>query len=80
MPITSTEDVVLGTCVVHGTFKTAWPSIAKEGLSRMSRMHIHFCPYEPGDKRIVSGVRNNAEIYIYINIGRAIQGMLVLIL
>uniref|UniRef100_A0A1B6DFR1 2'-phosphotransferase n=2 Tax=Clastoptera arizonana TaxID=38151 RepID=A0A1B6DFR1_9HEMI len=69
---TNTEHCV-GTCVVHGTFKKAWPSIAKIGLSRMSRNHIHFCAYEPGDSRIISGIRDNAEIYIYIDIERALQ-------
>lgn len=40
----------------------------------MSRVHIHFCGYEPGDKRIISGLRKSAHIFIYIDVDKAVKG------
>lgn len=65
---------VPGGCVVHGTYKHCWPNIMKHGLSRMSRVHVHFSAYEPGDKRIISGLRKSAQIYIYIDVDKAVKG------
>lgn len=64
---------VPGGFVVHGTYEHCWPSIVNQGLSRMSRVHIHFCAYEPDDKRIISGLRKSAQIYIYIDVDKAIK-------
>jgi len=37
----------------------------------MSRNHIHFAPGLPNDSGVVSGMRQSCEIYIYINVERA---------
>jgi 2'-phosphotransferase len=41
--------------VIHGTYRRFWPSIQKEGLSRMKRNHIHFAPGMPGKDGVISG-------------------------
>jgi len=40
----------------------------------MNRIHIHFAPGEPGEKEVISGMRNSAEIYIYVDIAKALKG------
>ena len=49
--------------IVHGTYYKHWRRIKTEGLSRMNRNHIHFGK----GLNFECGLRNNAEIYIYIN-------------
>jgi RNA 2'-phosphotransferase, Tpt1 / KptA family len=41
--------------VVHGTYRRAWSTIQKEGLSKMSRNHIHFASGTFHDKTVISG-------------------------
>lgn len=60
--------------VVHGTYHSALAYIKSQGLSHMSRNHIHFSPYEPGDSRIISGLRGNVQVLIYVDVDRAIAG------
>jgi 2'-phosphotransferase len=62
--------------VVHGTWFKCWDSILLKGLSRMSRNHIHFAAGEPGTLGTISGMRKNAEIYIYIDLPTALKGNL----
>lgn len=40
---------------VHGSYMTHWPSIRSQGLSRMTRTHIHLAPGLPGEGRVISG-------------------------
>jgi len=58
---------------IHGTYRSAWEWIAKAGLSRMNRNHIHFSPGLPEDKGVISGMRKSCEIYIYMNVERAMN-------
>ncbi|TPX34973.1 hypothetical protein SeMB42_g07235 [Synchytrium endobioticum] len=58
---------------VHGTFKKCWPSISKTGLKRMSRTHIHMALGLPGEDAVISGMRSDADVYIYINVPLAMQ-------
>eukprot|EP01057_Protomagalhaensia_wolfi_P000073 Protomagalhaensia_wolfi_Nauph_80__72@NODE_1043_length_1777_cov_23_578251_g788_i0_p1_GENE_NODE_1043_length_1777_cov_23_578251_g788_i0NODE_1043_length_1777_cov_23_578251_g788_i0_p1_ORF_typecomplete_len335_score41_66PTS_2RNA/PF01885_16/1_2e59_NODE_1043_length_1777_cov_23_578251_g788_i07161720 len=58
------------TCV-HGTYWDAWDRILREGLLRMSRLHIHFARGLPGDPAVLSGIRQNAQLAIYVDVGRA---------
>ncbi|KAJ1976084.1 tRNA 2'-phosphotransferase [Dimargaris verticillata] len=56
---------------IHGTYTRFWPSIEKEGLKRMSRNHIHLAPDVPGSAGVISGMRLNCEVYIYIDVAKA---------
>ena len=55
--------------VVHSTFKKNYKLIKEYGLCRMSRNHIHFAK----SKNVSSGIRKNAEVYIYIDVKRAME-------
>lgn len=46
-------------------------SSEKEGLSRMNRNHIHLAQGVPGDA-VISGMRNSAQVLIYINLPLAL--------
>lgn len=55
-------------CIVHGTYLEAWNSIqTQKGLKKMNRTHIHFASGLPDDTGVVSGMRKNCGVYIYIN-------------
>ena len=41
--------------VFHGTNFEAWNSIAKAGLSKMKRNHIHLAQNVPGESGVISG-------------------------
>ncbi|KAI5638229.1 RNA 2'-phosphotransferase, tpt1 / kptA family domain-containing protein [Phthorimaea operculella] len=59
--------------VVHGTYLNVWPSILEQGLSRCKRQHIHFAKGTPKDKSVISGLRSNVEVYIYIDLKKALD-------
>ncbi len=59
---------------IHGTYSRCWSSIARQGLSRMGRTHIHFALRESTDGEVISGLRTSAQILIYIDIDAAIRG------
>ena len=60
--------------VIHGTYKKCWPEISKSGgLNKMTRNHIHFAKGLPGDSGVISGMRQNAEVRIYIDVREAIN-------
>lgn len=61
------------TKVIHGTNFKAWSEIQKTGLSRMKRNHIHFAAGEPGSEGVISGMRGSAQVYIYIDLHRAME-------
>lgn len=71
-PITNSKEYPT---VIHGTNLKSWNSIKQSGLRRMNRIHIHFAPGEPGDEGVISGMRNSAQIYIYVDISKAISGI-----
>ncbi|KAH0556696.1 hypothetical protein GP486_005515 [Trichoglossum hirsutum] len=60
---------------LHGTFYGAWPAILESGgMSRMNRNHMHFAAGVPGqDAGVISGMRADAQILIYIDIRRALN-------
>lgn len=61
--------------VVHGTYKDRWAKIQVAGLSRMSRNHIHFACYCPeGEKGVISGVRPTADLLIFLDVEKALEG------
>ena len=60
--------------VIHGTFRKNWQLIIKSGgLNRMKRNHIHFAKGLPGDSGVISGMRQNTEVRIYIDVEKAIE-------
>ncbi|THH29526.1 hypothetical protein EUX98_g4670 [Antrodiella citrinella] len=69
-PILSVSDIPTGVAV-HGTTRLAWESIQKEGLSRMKRNHVHLAQGVPGTG-VISGMRNTSQIYIYIDVEKAL--------
>uniref|UniRef100_A0A8D2DHT2 2'-phosphotransferase n=1 Tax=Sciurus vulgaris TaxID=55149 RepID=A0A8D2DHT2_SCIVU len=65
MPLETPQALPL--VLVHGTFWKHWPSILLKGLSRQGRTHIHLASGLPGDPGIVSGMRPNCEVAVFIN-------------
>lgn len=57
---------------IHGTYFKCWDSIKKDGLSRMNRQHIHFSEDFPGSKNVISGMRGNCQIAIYIDVKKVL--------
>ncbi|XP_057205281.1 tRNA 2'-phosphotransferase 1 isoform X2 [Triplophysa rosa] len=56
---------------VHGTYMKHWPSIQSQGLSRMNRTHIHLASGLPGEGGVISGMRQNCDLAVYINVPKA---------
>ncbi|KAF5353157.1 hypothetical protein D9758_008714 [Tetrapyrgos nigripes] len=69
-PILSVEDIP-SRIAVHGTNKEAWKSISTQGLSKMSRNHIHLAQGVSGEN-VISGMRSSSSILIFIDIPSAI--------
>lgn len=51
----------------------AWEIIKKEGLSRMNRKHIHFATEMMDSKDMVSGMRSSCEVFIRLDVAKALQ-------
>lgn len=58
---------------VHGTGRDAWGAIARDGLRRMARNHVHFARGLPGESGVVSGMRSSAEVLIYVDVVAAVR-------
>ena len=61
--------------IIHGTNEKAWKLIAKDpnGLSRMSRNHIHFATGLLGDDGVISGMRGSCSVLIYVDLEKALH-------
>ncbi|KAF8200391.1 KptA family-domain-containing protein [Pholiota molesta] len=70
-PILSVSDIPTGVAV-HGTDLEAWAAIAKNGLSKMKRNHIHLAQNVPGSG-VISGIRSSAKVLIYVDVQKAIE-------
>lgn len=57
---------------IHGTYLKFWPSILEQGLSRMTRNHIHFTPLETVAGEVVSGMRVTCDLLLYIDFVKAL--------
>ena len=57
---------------VHGTYTKYWPSIKVRGLLagglRSSRHHVHFQDGWPKSERCLSGMRDDSDVLIYLDI------------
>jgi len=64
-----------GICV-HGTYMRHLQSILQRGLlpggGASGRNHVHFAPFEPGDGRVISGMRASCEAAVYVDLRRAL--------
>ncbi|XP_076877460.1 tRNA 2'-phosphotransferase 1 [Brachyhypopomus gauderio] len=58
---------------VHGSYMMHWASIRSQGLSRMTRTHIHLAPGLPGEGRVISGMRGNCDLAVYIDVPKALS-------
>jgi len=68
-PITSAKQIPMA---VHGTTRNAWESISTQGLSKMTRNHIHLAQGIAGQS-VVSGMRSSSQVLIYIDIQKALD-------
>ncbi|XP_056144637.1 tRNA 2'-phosphotransferase 1 [Lampris incognitus] len=57
---------------VHGSYLRNWSSIQQQGLSRMKRTHIHLAPGLLGEDGVISGMRRNCDLAIFIDIPKAL--------
>lgn len=57
---------------IHGTYKTNIESIKKNGLNKMTRTHIHMASGFPNDTHIISGARGSANVFIIIDMEKAL--------
>ncbi|KAL1748145.1 KptA family-domain-containing protein [Schizophyllum fasciatum] len=69
-PIHSRADIPTG-IAVHGTTNGPWASISQQGLSKMKRNHIHLAQ-GTGGKEVLSGMRKSSEVFIFVDVDRAI--------
>lgn len=67
--LTEIKDVNYINNVVHSTFRKNLDLIKKNGLCKMKRNHIHFAK----TKNVSSGIRKNADVYIYIDVVKAMN-------
>lgn len=66
-PITK-ENVENYPICVHGTFDKYLSSILNNGLQRGTRQHIHFSSKDFGDKQIISGMRSDCSVLIWVDL------------
>ncbi|KAJ4836520.1 hypothetical protein Tsubulata_047272 [Turnera subulata] len=70
-PILSAEEVPV---CVHGTYKKNLESILESGLKRMQRLHVHFSCGLPTDGEVISGMRRDVNVLIYLDVKKALEG------
>lgn len=58
--------------IIHGTYTNIIEKIKKEGLNKMGRIHIHFST-NIDDKKVISGIRKSSNVFIYIDLEKAIK-------
>jgi 2'-phosphotransferase len=58
---------------VHGSYVKHVQLILEQGLSRMERHHVHLAKGLLGEKGVISGMRSNAEVFIWVNVHEAIK-------
>ncbi|AEC10540.1 putative 2'-phosphotransferase [Arabidopsis thaliana] len=69
-PILSPEEAPV---CVHGTYRKNLESILASGLKRMNRMHVHFSCGLPTDGEVISGMRRNVNVIIFLDIKKALE-------
>ncbi|KAL6606264.1 hypothetical protein ACP70R_041917 [Stipagrostis hirtigluma subsp. patula] len=69
-PILSADEVSV---CVHGTYRRNLDSILQSGLKRMARLHVHFSSGLPSDGEVISGIRQNVNVLIHLDVSKALQ-------
>nr|AFK46189.1 unknown [Medicago truncatula] len=69
-PILSAEEFPV---CVHGTYKRNLDSILASGLKRMKRLHVHFSRGLPTDGEVISGMRRDVNVLIYLDVRKALE-------
>ncbi|CAL1352551.1 unnamed protein product [Linum trigynum] len=69
-PILSADEVAV---CVHGTYRKNLESILQSGLKRMERLHVHFSCGLPTDGEVISGMRRNVNVLIFLNVEKALE-------
>ncbi|XP_038708678.1 tRNA 2'-phosphotransferase 1-like [Tripterygium wilfordii] len=69
-PILSAEEVPV---CVHGTYKKNLDSILDSGLKRMERLHVHFSCGLPTDGEVISGMRRNVNVLVFLDVRKALE-------
>ena len=59
---------------VHGSYVEHVHAILEQGLSRNGRHHVHLAKGLLGEKGVVSGMRRNAELFVWVDVHKAIKG------
>ena len=67
------EDPTQVNVCIHGTYLCHLDSIMKNGLQRRGRNHIHFAAGEVEDNQVISGMRTQCEVKIYIDVEAMIR-------
>ena len=60
--------------MIHGTYYKPLPLIAKTGLNKMGRNHIHLAKGLPGKSEVISGMRASSQVVIELNMVKAMCG------
>ncbi|KAL4381716.1 hypothetical protein AHAS_Ahas04G0161300 [Arachis hypogaea] len=58
---------------VHGTYRKNMNSILESGLKRMKRLHVHFSCGLPTDGEIISGMRRDVNVLIFLDVRKALE-------
>ncbi|KAK1262545.1 hypothetical protein QJS04_geneDACA020527 [Acorus gramineus] len=69
-PILSPDEAAV---CVHGTYRKNLDSILQSGLNRMTRLHVHFSSGLPTDGEVISGMRKNVNVLIFLDVRKAIE-------
>ena len=69
--LTKIEDSTTYPIIVHGTYNKFWKSIKSQGLKTMTRNHVHLAPGYPGEKEVISGMRKNCDLFIQLDMEKA---------
>ncbi|CAK9169443.1 unnamed protein product [Ilex paraguariensis] len=69
-PILSAEEVPV---CVHGTYRKNLESILEHGLKCMNRLHVHFSCGLPTEGEVVSGIRRDVNVLIFLDVRKALE-------
>ncbi|KAL5184759.1 tRNA 2'-phosphotransferase 1 [Glycine soja] len=58
---------------VHGTYRKNLESILGSGLKRMKRLHVHFSCGLPTDGEVISGMRQDVNVLIFLDVRKALE-------